>query len=221
MTSSPEGLSTRPRILLVDDHPIVLDGLDRLLSPRYEVCGRLSSGQELLQRIRELDPDVVVLDYSLPDMDGVKVLAAFEEQGVDVRVVVLTMHEDAEYAARCLRAGAEGYVLKRAATDEIVRAVEAVLEGESFLTASLREPVAAIEKEGGGASEELVLASLTPRQREIIRSVCAGEVAKETASRLGVTRKTVEYHKYRVMRQLGFSNTAQLIHFAVRHGLDG
>lgn len=211
----------RPRLLLVDDHPILLEGLVRLLEPEHEICGQLTSGEALVAAVRDLDPDVVILDYQLPGTDAVQVLQELEDDARDVRVIVLTMHEDHETASRVLAAGASAYVIKRSASSELLTAIREVLEGRRFISDRVAEALKERQADQATAeSEELVIRSLTPRQREIIKSLCAGEVAKQTASKLGVSRKTVEYHKYRVMRQLGCKSTAELIRFAVRRGLD-
>lgn len=208
--------------MLVDDHPIMMEGLARLLEPEYIVAGRLTSGEELLESVRELDPDVILLDHQLPGLDGAAVLRRLEEEAVNARVVVLSMHESPEVVAAAMDAGAAAFVVKAAASAEVLTAITEVLEGRTYVSHAVQDALNQWRASTPDPrDEELVVRSLTPRQKEIIRSLCAGEVAKQTANRLGVSRKTVEYHKYRVMRRLGYRTSAELIRFAVRHGLDG
>lgn len=204
-----------PRVLLADDHRLFLEGLENLLRSDFDLVGSVENGLALVAAARELCPDVVVADLSMPGLSGIEVIARLREAGLHAKVVLLTMHEDPEYAAQALQAGASAYVLKHAASSELVAAIHMALDDQVYVTPRIALDVARTETE---AAEE---ATLTARQKEVLRLLTQGLVTKEIAHRLGISARTVEYHKYKAMEDLGLRTTAELIRYTVREGLDG
>ena len=205
----------KPRILLADDHRIVAEGLKSLLAEEFELIGIVEDGHALVKAARELHPDVIVADISMPQLNGIDALAPLKRDNPDVRVVFLTMHRDAAYARRALEAGAKGFVLKHSAPAELALAVRAALQGQNFLATDLAAELLRPAQEKGGDP----LAGLTPRQREILQFLANGKSAKEIAAALFLSARTVESHKYTLMDALGVENSAELIRFAIKHGL--
>jgi len=206
---------TKPRVLLADDHRMVAEGLKGLLVEEFELVGIVEDGRALVAAARKLRPDVIVADISMPQMNGLDALAHLKRDNPAVRVVFLTMHRDAAYARRALEAGASGFVLKHSAPAELVLAVRAALQGRTFITPDLAAEVFHTAKD----KDADPLATLTPRQREILQFLAEGKSAKVIAAALGLSARTVEFHKYALMDVLGMENSAELIRFAVKHGL--
>jgi len=206
---------TKPRVLLADDHRMVAEGLKGLLVEEFEVVGIVEDGRALVAAARKLRPDVIVSDISMPQMNGLDALAHLKRDNPAVRVVFLTMHRDAAYARRALEAGASGFVLKHSAPAELVLAVRAALQGRTFIAPELAAEVFRTAKE----KDADPLAALTPRQREILQLLAEGKSAKVIAAALGLSARTVEFHKYTLMDALGMENSAELIRFAIKHGL--
>lgn len=206
---------SRPRIILADDHRIVLGGLQRLLSEQFDVVATVEDGQALLEAARTLAPDVVIADMTMPVLNGIEVTIRLKQEMPAIKVVILTMHRQEAYARRAIEAGASAYVLKVAAPDELVRAIKAALAGKVFVTTELAGALSARPREPAGGPAD----SLTRRQREILQLLADGKTAKEIGAVLGISARTVESHKYELMKQLGLERTAELVQFAVRHGL--
>ena len=206
---------TKPRILLADDHRMVTEGLKFLLTEEFELVGIVEDGRAMVAAARKLRPEVIVADISMPQLNGLDALATLKRDNPDVRVVFLTMHRDAAYARRALEAGASGFVLKHSAPAELVLAVRAALQGRTFIAPELAAEVFRTAKE----KDADPLAALTPRQREILQLLAEGKSAKEIAAALGLSARTVEFHKYTLMDALGMENSAELIRFAIKHGL--
>jgi DNA-binding NarL/FixJ family response regulator len=206
---------TKPRVLLADDHRMVAEGLKGLLVEEFELVGIVEDGRALVAAARKLRPDVIVADISMPQMNGLDALAHLKRDNPAVRVVFLTMHRDAAYARRALEAGASGFVLKHSAPAELVLAVRAALQGRTFITPDLAAEVFRTAKD----KDADPLATLTPRQREILQFLAEGKSAKTIAAALGLSARTVEFHKYTLMDALGMESSAELIRFAVKHGL--
>jgi DNA-binding NarL/FixJ family response regulator len=206
---------TKPRVLLADDHRIVAEGLRGLLEPEFELAGIVEDGRALVKAARELLPDVIIADISMPHLNGIDALAHLKRDNPNARVVLLTMHRDVAYARRALEAGASGFVLKHSAPAELVLAVRAALQGRTFIAPDLAAEVF----RAGNNKEADPVAATTPRQREILQLLVEGKSAKEIASALGISARTVEDHKYRLMEQLGIESNAELIHFAIKHGI--
>jgi DNA-binding NarL/FixJ family response regulator len=208
----------RPRVLLADDHLLVAEALKSLLAPEFDLVGVVEDGRALVEAARTLKPDVVVADVTMPHLNGIDALVRLRQEGDRVPVVFLTMHRDVTFARRALDAGASGFVLKHSAPAELVSAIRAALEGKTYLTPQLAGEVLGAMKEGPEKSGDPV-ASLTPRQREVLQLLAEGRSAKEIASRLGISARTVEFHKYQIMDTLDLHTGAELTHFAIKHGL--
>lgn len=208
----------RARLLLADDHRIVAEGLRTLLAPEFDLVGIVEDGRALLEAAVRLRPDVIVADISMPQLNGIDALVQLRRENPQVRVVFLTMHAEIAYARRALEAGAAGYVLKHSATAELVAAIRAALAGKTYLTPTLAGGVLQALREDPSRTREPV-AALTPRQREILQLVAEGHSAKEIAASLAISTRTVEFHKYQMMENLGVRTNAELIHFAIKHGI--
>lgn len=208
----------RPRVLLADDHQIVLDGLSGLISPSFELCGTASDGKQLVEVALKARPDAIVADVSMPLLNGIDAARQLRHQGSKAKFVFLTMHPDVTYLSRALEAGASAYVLKHAASDELITAIRAALRGEIFVSPQLR----------AGAVNELLdpmrrrakeTLELTPRQRHVLQLLAEGKSAKEIGTLLDISPRTVETHKYNMMDLLGVKTTAQLVQHAIKLGL--
>ncbi|MDM0085471.1 response regulator transcription factor [Variovorax sp. J31P179] len=206
---------TKPRVLLADDHRMVAEGLKSLLAEEFELAGIVEDGLALVKAARELNPDAIVADISMPNLTGIDALVQLKRDNPQVRVVFLTMHRNPAYARRALQIGALGFVLKHSAPAELVLAVRAALEGRTFIAPDLAAEVfrTPAKKEAGPAE------ALTSRQREILQLLAQGHSAKQIGAALNLSARTVEDHKYRLMETLGIENNAELIHFAIKHGL--
>lgn len=210
----------KPRMIMVDDHKLVLAGLERMLGEHFEVLAALASGADLLAEIPERQPDVVVLDLSMPGLTGLDLLRLLRRCAPSTRFLVLTMHADLQYARQAFAAGAHGYMLKSAAPAELVAAVWAVVHGGRVVSPGLEidaETLAgragAVMRAGSGA--------LTARQRRVLREIACGTPCKRIADALGISPKTVEFHRTCIARQLGLRSTAALTRYALDHGMLG
>lgn len=204
---------TRPRVLLADDHRIVAAGLQALLAGDYELAGLAQDGRSLLELARQVQCDFIVADISMPGLNGIDALQAMRREGLDVPVIFLTMHTEPAYARRALEVGAAGYVLKHAAPQELVRALQVAAQGGIYISSEIAAEVLG----GPGQRPERDPASgLTPRQREILALLVEGRSAKEVARLLDISHRTVEYHKYQAMESLGVATNAELIQLAIR-----
>jgi len=211
-----------PRILLADDHQMFLEGLERLLEKDFEIVGSAQSGPQLVAMADECSPDLIITDWAMPELCGLEAVKAIRGKGLSPKCIILTMHEDPAYASQAIESGVDGYVLKRAATSELVSAIEEALAGGCWISPALAAKIIRNQSNGedGAGSDAAPEASLTERQQRILRSLVEGKIAKEIASDLGISRKTVEYHKYKMMSQLKLGSTAELIKFAVQNGFD-
>jgi DNA-binding NarL/FixJ family response regulator len=208
----------RPRVLLADDHLMVAEALKSLLAPDFDLVGVVEDGRALVEAAGSLRPDVIVADVTMPHLNGIDALVHLRRSGNRVPVVFLTMHRDATFARRALEAGASGFVLKHSAPAELVTAIRAALEGKTYLTPQLAGEVLGAMQQGPMKGADPVV-SLTPRQREVLHLLAEGRSAKEIATGLSISTRTVEFHKYQMMETLGLHTNAELIHFAIKHGL--
>jgi DNA-binding NarL/FixJ family response regulator len=208
----------RPRVLLVDDHLLVAEALTSLLTPEFDLVGVVEDGRALIEAAGKLRPDVIVADVSMPHLNGIDALAQLRQGGDRTPVVFLTMHRDVTFARRALDAGASGFVLKHSASIELIAAIRAALQGGTYLTPQLAGEVLEAMKAGSGQAGDPV-ATLTPRQREVLQLLAEGRSAKEIAASLGISARTVEFHKYQMMETLDLHSNAELIHVAIKHGL--
>jgi len=208
----------RPRVLLADDHLLVAEALKSLLTPEFELIGVVEDGRALVAAAARLRPDVIVADVTMPHLNGIDALIQLRQGGDQVPVVFLTMHRDVTFARRALEAGASGFVLKHSAPAELVTAIRAALSGKTYLTPQLAGEVLEAMKQAPDRAADPI-ASVTPRQREVLQLLAEGRSAKEIASSLSISARTVEFHKYQLMETLGLHTNAELIHFAIKHGL--
>ena len=205
------------KVLVADDHRILAEGLRRLLEPTFELVAIVENGHEMIAAAKELKPDVIVADISMPLLNGIDAVSEIRSAGIQAKIIFLTMHAEAIYARRALAAGASGYVLKHSAPSELVFAIQQALAGRQFVT-----PTVAAKMNFTRAGEEApanALDELTVRQREVLQLLAEGYLAKQISSILEISRRTVEYHKYHIMEILGLQKSAELIQFAVEHGL--
>jgi DNA-binding NarL/FixJ family response regulator len=206
----------RPRILLADDHKMFAQGLRSLLEDEFELVGTVTDGQALIEAARELDPDVIVVDISMPVLNGLDAVRQLKKEGTPARIIFLTMHADDSLVAEAFRCGGSGYVLKQSAGEELISAIGQVLAGHEYVT-----PLVATESARGlsKGSDRTQTLRLTPRQREVLQLIIEGCTMKEIAARLGISTRTAESHKYEMMQGLGVESTAELIQYALKLGL--
>ena len=209
------------KVLLIDDHTLFRLGLKGLLErSSIEVVGAASTGQEGLQKARELSPDVILLDMRMPDMDGLQVLGRLREQGVTVPITILTTSEEERDLVECLRAGAQGYLLKDMDPEELVGALHRIVNGESVVAPQLANTLArALQSKTGNQTPKTPLSDLTPREREIIGHLAEGQSNKAIARDLGISDGTVKLHVKAILRKLNVRSRVEAAVIAVEHGL--
>ena len=205
-------------VLLADDHRIVLEGLKGLLAEDFEVVGTVEDGRALLEQVRQLHPDVIVVDVAMPLLNGVDAVKQIRKSGLDTKVVFLTMHHDAMYAKEAFEAGALGFVLKHSAPSELTSAIREALKGNTYISPAIAQEVMQLYK-GEVDTKAGPPGTLTLRQREVMQLLAEGKSAKEIANILHISTRTVEFHKYNMMEQLGIKTSAELVHFAIKHGI--
>ena len=203
------------RLLLADDHAIVTDGLKAFLSEVFCLVGAVSDGRALLEASKQLNPDVIITDISMPLLNGVDAVRQIKSSQPNTKTIVLTMHSEPELAVEAFRAGASGYVLKTSPGEELITAIREVSQGRHFLSSSIAKGLisALIEASGPSTGGE---AKLTTRQREILQLIAEGRTMKEVSSLLHISQRTAEWHKYEMMQVLGVESTAALVQYAVR-----
>jgi DNA-binding NarL/FixJ family response regulator len=200
------------RVLLADDHTLLLGAFEKLLASECDVVGTVSDGRALVTAAQRLKPDVVVLDIGMPLLNGLEAARQIKAQLPGTKLIFLTMNEDSDLAAEAFRAGASGYLLKRSATAELLTAIREVVGGRSYVT-----PLVTAGLVGSFMQpQEKKPLQLTARQREVLQLLAEGYSMKQVADMLNVTPRTVQFHKYTMMRQLGIKSSAELIQFAVR-----
>src|SRR5882724_4212769 len=204
----------RTKVLLADDHAVVAQGLEALLKDSFDLVGVVHDGRALLDAVETLQPDVVVTDISMPLLNGLDAVRQMRVRRPSLKVVVLTMHNDTQLAVEAFRAGASGYVLKVAAGEELILAIQQVALGRPHASALLGKNLITILMEAGGDAPGD--APLTARQREVLQLIAEGRTMKEVASILNISPRTAESHKYEIMRVLGAGTTAALIQYAIR-----
>ena len=204
----------RPRVLLADDHALLLGAFEKLLSADCEIVGQVSDGRALVAAADELKPDIVVLDISMPLLNGIEAARQIRQKARNVKFVFVTMNDDADLAAEAFRSGASAYVLKQSAASELLTAIRQVMEGRSYVTPLITQDLVGSLVHGGQSAPGH---QLTPRQREVLQLLAEGRSMKEAASLLNLTPRTVAFHKYRMMEQLKVKSTAELVQYAVKH----
>jgi DNA-binding NarL/FixJ family response regulator len=227
--SAEAGATTVIRVLLADDHDILRQGLKMLLSLQQDiqVVGEARTGRQAVEMAEDLQPDVVVLDISMPDMDGLAACQQIRSQQSAPQVLILTMHESEEYFLQALRMGAAGYLVKKAAPTELQMAIQAVAHGGAFLYPGLAKALIRAYVSPSSEPQETVstfnlsqeLRSLTPREIEILKLVAEGHTNQEIADQLVLSIKTVQAHRANVMEKLGLHDITQLVRFAIQHKL--
>ncbi len=208
-------MKRRTKVLLADDHAIVAEGLASVLKDRYDLVGIVADGSELIDAARKLQPDVIVSDIAMPVLGGLEALRRLKMAQSAAKVIFLTMHADAQLATEAFRAGACGYVLKQSAGEELISAIQEVLQGRTYLTPLITKDVIAALTE----STPQPAAKLTQRQREVLQLIAEGRRMKEIAAILQLSTRTVETHKYEIMRALKVTSTAELVRYAIHVGL--
>lgn len=205
---------TRPRILMADDHLLLLEAFKALLEPEFEVVATVTDGRALLEECARLHPDVVLLDVAMPLLNGLDAGRQLKAQRRSIKLIYLTMNPDPDLAGEALRLGAAGYVLKSSAAQELKQAIREALRGRSYITPLITGDVVSSLMEPRTSRPEL-----TPRQREVLQLLAEGKSMKEVAAILDLTPRTVAFHKYRMMEQLRLKTSAELVKFAVQQGV--
>jgi DNA-binding NarL/FixJ family response regulator len=208
-------MNSRPRVLLADDHTILLESFKRLLEPACEVVGSVKDGHELLELALKLKPQVIVLDIAMPRLNGMDAGRQLRRTNPETRLIFLTVNEDPDLAVEAFRLGASGYLLKSSAVSELFTAIQNALQGKIYITPILTKgtPIGVfLNREIKTASEKL-----TARQREVLQLLAEGCLMKEVADILKVTPRTVAFHKYTIMEELGLKTSAELVQYAVEH----
>lgn len=205
---------TRPRILMADDHAMLLDAFTALLEPELDVVGTVTDGRMLLEAFSRLYPDVVVLDIAMPLLNGLDAGRQLRAQRKSVKLIYLTMNPDPDLAGEALRLGASGYVLKSSAFHELKQAIHETLRGRSYITPLITRDVV-----GSLIEHQTSRHELTMRQREVLQLLAEGRSMKEIGAILNITPRTVAFHKYQMMEQLRVKTSAELVQFAVRQGV--
>ena len=202
-----------PRIILADDHTMLLDALERLLKGKCEIVGKVTDGHKLVHVALSLKPDIVVMDIFMPLLNGLEAGRLLREKLPALKLIFLTMSENPDGALAAMRAGASAYLLKKSAASELFRAIQDALKGKTYVTSQIaHEMERTLIWDPREKSREK---SLTERQREIVRLLAEGNSLQEAADRLKVTYRTIAYHKYRIMRELGIKSSAELFQFAI------
>jgi DNA-binding NarL/FixJ family response regulator len=202
-----------PRALLADDHTMLVEAFRKLLEPHCEIVGSVSDGRALLELAEKLKPDIIVLDISMPFLNGLEAARQLKMKMPLVKLVFLTMNEDPELAVEAMREGASGYLLKKSAVSELFNAIQAALKGKTYITPQIARGMQdAFIRNPTGTGDK----TLTPRQREVIQLLAEGKSMKDAADILQITPRTVAFHKYKIMEQLALKSTADLIQFAIK-----
>ena len=208
----------KPRVLLADDHSLVLEGFRRILEDQCELVGMVEDGRALLEAAQKVKPDIVILDVSMPLLNGIDAATQLKKVQPAIKIIFVTMHADADYVRSAFEAGASGYLLKRSAVDELEQAIRAVWAGHSYITPLIAKDLLDVLLTTGSKPPQQ-RKSLTFRQREVLQLLAEGRTVKDIAVRLKISTRTVEFHKAQVMEQLNLRTTAELIKYALTHGL--
>ncbi|HEY6945530.1 MAG TPA: response regulator transcription factor [Candidatus Acidoferrum sp.] len=211
---------TTLRIVVADDHELVRRGIRDLLHVQHgwKVAGEAAGGRDAVESVRRLKPDIAIVDITMPDMDGLEATRRIQEASANTKVLILTMHESDQMVRRVLEAGARGYVLKSDMAVHLVQAVKDLAKGKLSLTPKVSEIILKgfLRRGVDAKQQEHAQAKLSPREREIVRLLACGKGNKEIAAELGITLRTVETHRRRIMMKMGFHSLTDLIHYAIR-----
>jgi DNA-binding NarL/FixJ family response regulator len=206
----------RTRILLADDHVMLLEVLVTLLEQEFEVVGTAQDGRVLVDMAARLHPEVVVADIEMPQLSGIEAARAIREESNSTRILFLSMYADLTLVEEAFQAGASGYMLKVGGADELVKAIQCVAHGGRYVTPLLGDLISTVLTAG---TQHARTAALTSRQREVLQLLAAGNTMKQIGQQLNISPRTIESHKYEVMRNFGLKTTAELIRYAVRNKL--
>ncbi len=208
----------KPRVLLADDHTFVLEGFKKLLEEHCELVGAVEDGRALVDAVVDLQPQVVILDISMPRLNGIEAAKKLKKLLPEVKLIFVTMHAETVYVNEAFRAGASGYLLKQSAATELAQAVQSVMNGNFYVTPLIARDVVTsfLNPE---QSRSATMDDLTARQREILQLVAEGFSAKEIADQLKISHRTVEFHKAKIMEQLHLHTTIDLVKYAMAQGL--
>jgi len=206
-----------PRVLLADDHRLLLEAFHKLLEPTVTIVGTVADGHALLEAASRLRPDIIVLDIGMPLLNGLEAGRQIKKKIPEVRLIFLTVNEDPDFVTEAFRAGASAYLLKKSIGSELFRAIQQVMNGHTYITPLLADQMAKSLTQG--TKQKKTSERLTPRQREVLQLLAEGHSMKQAAVILNVTQRTIAFHKYRMMDNLGLKTTAELIHFAIKQHL--
>jgi DNA-binding NarL/FixJ family response regulator len=209
---------TRPTILIADDHKMFAQGLAGLLEDEFDLVGSVENGQALIDEARRLNPDLIIVDISMPVLNGLDAVRRLNQNNISSKVVFLTMHADTRLLREAFQCGGVGYVLKQSAGEELLFALRQVMAGHNYISPSIEKE---LKSETPVAPDEKQHFNLTPRQREVLQLLCDGYTMKEIASKLNISTRTAETYKYQIMEGLGVESTAELIQYAIKIGLSG
>jgi DNA-binding NarL/FixJ family response regulator len=207
-------LMTRPRLILADDHKILVEAFRTLLEPYYDVVATVSDGRSLLEIARQVNPEVIVVDIGMPLMNGLEAGLRLKQEMPNVKLIFLTMNDDPDLAVEAMRCGASGYVLKNSGAEELLRAIQMALKCKRYVTPLIAQGMQDSFIENPAATGQGKV--LTPRQREVVQLLAEGKSMKQAASILNITERTVAFHKYRVMQRFNLGTSAELVQFAIR-----
>jgi DNA-binding NarL/FixJ family response regulator len=208
----------KPRLLLADDHTILLEGLKALLSPEFEVVATAADGRAVLEAAERHQPDVILLDISMPGLNGIEAARRLKQSNPGAKLIILTMHADLSFVSAAFEAGVSGYVLKQSAATELVAALHEVDSGRRYISSLIQKRLGT-ETPAFLRRPKKLSAGLTSRQREVLQLLAEGRVRKEIAQILGVSVKTVEFHKQKITEKLDIHTDAALTAYAIRHGI--
>ncbi len=208
---------TRTRILLADDHTLLVEAFKNLLEPEYEVVGTVSDGQALVTSAQELKPDLIIIDIGMPQISGIEAARRIRESNPKVKLIFLTMSQDSEVAAEAFRNGGSGFLVKTSAASELLHAIREILRGGSYVTPGILESTVTSVRRQPRPKKDFH--ELTKRQREVVKLLGEGRSMKEAALILNLTPRTIAFHKYRTMEQLHLKSSAELVQYAVEHGI--
>jgi len=205
------------RIILAEDHETIRDGLKLLVNsrPDMEVVGEADNGRTALQLAEEFSPDVVVMDISMPELNGLQATKKLKDKSPQVKVLILTRHSEPGYLQELLQAGAGGYVLKQSKSEELIRAILAVAAGQTYLDPAITERAVTQLRESGQVARKVQNATLTAREADVLRLIALGYVNKEVAARLNLSIKTVEAHKSNAMNKMGMKSRVDIVRYAI------
>ena len=205
---------SRARVLIADDHQILAEGVRSLLEPKFEVVDVVANGQELLESAKTHLPDIIVADVTMPSLNGIEAAILLREAGIESKIVFLTMHRDVAYARRAVEAGASGYVLKHSVSSELVTAIDDAINGKTYIS-----PLIAGDLVDSYRLDDASPQPLTARQMEVLRLIANGSSAKDIAAVLKISIRTAEAHRANILERLGMQSTAELVQYAIRHGI--